>query len=61
MPDIKFDRGVIITRAMMLCPPLMVGGALGFSSVSPGEPALTIAGGVAGAMLGFLIITNKGT
>ena len=61
MPDIKFDRGVIITRAMMLCPPLMVGGALGFSSVSPGEPALAIAGGIAGAMLGFLIITNKGT
>ncbi|HIF45908.1 MAG TPA: hypothetical protein EYQ73_03815 [Candidatus Poseidoniales archaeon] len=61
MPDIKFDRGVIITRAMMLCPPLMVGGALGFSSVAPGETALAIAGGVAGAMLGFLIITNKGT
>ena len=61
IPPIVMDRGLLITRSMMLCPPLMVGGALGFSSIAPGQPILAVVGGLAGAMLGILVITNKGS
>ncbi len=60
IPEVIFDRSVIITRSMMLCPPLMAAGAMGFYSVSPGQPALVLIGAVAGAILGILVVTNKG-
>jgi len=61
VPPIVMDRGIMITRSMMLCPPLMVGGAIGFSSIAPGQPLLALAGGLAGIMLGLLVITNRGS
>ena len=60
VPEVNIDRSVIITRIMMLCPPLMVGGSIGFYSVAPGQPILTILGAIAGAILGMMIVTNKG-
>ena len=60
VPEVIIDRSVVITRVMMLCPPLMVGGSVGFYSVSPGQPILIILGAVAGAILGFMIVTNQG-
>ena len=60
VPEVKIERSVIITRIMMLCPPLMVSGSIGFHSVSPGQPLLTILGAIAGAILGMMIVTNKG-
>ena len=61
VPPSIMDRGIMITRSMMLCPPLMVGGAIGFSSIAPGQPLLAVVGGLAGIMLGLLIITNRGS
>lgn len=55
------DRGVFITRSMMICPPLMVLGAIGFSSIANGDYILAVAGAIAGLMLGILVITNKGS
>ena len=60
VPEVVIDRSVIITRMMMLCPPLMVAGSIAFYSVSPEQPSLTILGALAGAILGMMIITNKG-
>ena len=45
---------------MMLCPPLMVAGSVGFYSVAPGQPFLMVIGAVAGAILGLMIVTNNG-
>ena len=42
VPEVIIDRSVIITRMMMLCPPLMVAGSIAFYSVSPDQPFLTI-------------------
>jgi hypothetical protein len=55
------DRGVIITRTMMICPPLMALGAIGFSSIGNGDYILAVAGAIAGLLLGILVITNKGS
>jgi len=55
------DRGVLITRTMMICPPLMVLGAIGFSSISDGDSILAVAGAIAGLLLGIMVITNKGS
>ena len=60
IPEIIFDRSLIVTRCMMLCPPLMAAGAMGFYSVSPDEPTFALIGAIAGAILGMLVITNKG-
>ena len=60
VPEVIIDRSTIITRVMMLCPPLMVGGSLGFYSVSPGQPLLPFLGAIAGAILGMMIVTNQG-
>ena len=60
VPEVIFDRSVIITRSMMLCPPLMVAGSVGFSSVAPSQPFLLVIGAVAGAILGLMIVTNNG-
>ena len=55
------DRGIVITRSMMICPPLMVLGAIGFSSISNGDSILAAVGAIAGLLLGVLVITNKGS
>lgn len=60
VPESKIDRSTIITRVMMLCPPLMVAGSMGFYSVAPGQPLLVLIGATAGAVLGMLIVTNQG-
>jgi len=60
IPEVIIDRSVIITRMTMLCPPLMVAGSIAFYSVSPDQPFLTILGALAGAILGMMIVTNKG-
>jgi hypothetical protein len=60
VPEAKIDRSTIITRVMMLCPPLMVAGSMGFYSVAPGQPLLVLIGATAGAVLGMLIVTNQG-
>ena len=60
MPERILDRSTIITRVMMLCPPLMAAGAMGFYSVSPEQPTLLFVGAAAGAILGMLVVTNKG-
>jgi hypothetical protein len=60
VPDVKIDSSTIITRVMMLCPPLMVAGSMGFYSVAPGQPLLVLIGATAGAVLGMLIVTNQG-
>ena len=60
VPEVIVDKSVIITRVMMLCPPLMVAGAIAFYSVAPQQPILTILGSIAGAILGMMVVTNKG-
>jgi len=60
MPERILDRSTIVTRVMMLCPPLMAAGAMGFYSVSPEQPTLLFVGAAAGAILGMLVVTNKG-
>ena len=55
------DRSIFITRSMMICPPLMVLGAIGFSSISSGDSILAVVGAIAGLLLGVLVITNKGS
>jgi len=60
VPERILDRSTIITRVMMLCPPLMAAGSMGFYSVSPDQPTLLFVGAVAGAILGILVVTNKG-
>lgn len=60
IPEVIVDRSVIITRVMMLCPPLMVTGSIAFYSVAPEQPVLTVLGAVAGAILGMMVVTNKG-
>jgi len=55
------DRGIFITRSMMICPPLMVLGAIGFSSISNGDSILAGIGAIAGLLLGVMVITNKGS
>jgi hypothetical protein len=55
------DRGIFITRSMMICPPLMVLGAIGFSSIANGDSILAVVGAIAGLLLGVLVITNKGS
>ena len=60
MPERILDRSTIVTRVMMLCPPLMAAGAMGFYSVSPEQPTLIFVGAAAGAILGMLVVTNKG-
>lgn len=60
VPEVIIDNSVIITRSMMLCPPLMVAGSMGFYSVAPGQHLLMALGAIAGAILGMLIVTNKG-
>jgi len=45
---------------MMLCPPLTVAGSVAFYSLAPEQIILTILGGIAGAILGMMIVTNKG-
>ena len=59
-PEQIIDRSVIITRMMMLCPPLTVAGSVAFYSLAPEQIVLTILGGVAGAILGMMIVTNQG-
>ena len=59
VPEVIIDKSVIITRVMMLCPPLMVAGSVAFYSVAPNQPILTILGAVAGAILGMMVVTNK--
>ena len=44
----------------MLCPPLMVAGSVAFYSLAPEQPVLVILGGLAGAILGMMVVTNKG-
>ena len=56
VPEVKIDRSTIITRVMMLCPPLMVAGSMGFYSVNPDQPILAFIGATAGAVLGMLIV-----
>ena len=58
--EVKIDRSTIITRVMMLCPPLMVAGSMGFYSVNPDQPILAFIGATAGAVLGMLVVTNQG-
>jgi hypothetical protein len=60
VPEVNIDRSAIITRVMMLCPPLMVAGSMGFYSVNPDQPILAFIGATAGAVLGMLIVTNQG-
>lgn len=60
VPEVIIDRSVMITRMMMLCPPLMVAGCVAFYSVAPDQIILTLMGGIAGAILGIMIVTNKG-
>ncbi|MBT4982175.1 MAG: hypothetical protein HOM47_04915 [Euryarchaeota archaeon] len=60
VPKVVLDRSVIITRSMMLCPPLMAAGAMGLYSVAPEQPMLAFVGAVAGLVLGMLVVTNKG-
>jgi len=60
VPEVIIDRSVIITRMMMLCPPLMVAGSVAFYSVAPEQLILTALGAIAGAILGMMIVTNKG-
>lgn len=60
VPEVIIDRSVIITRVMMLCPPLMVAGSVAFYSLAPEQPILVILGGLAGAILGMMVVTNKG-
>ena len=43
----------------MLCPPLTVAGSVVFYSLAPEQIILTILGGIAGAILGMMIVTNK--
>lgn len=59
-PEQIIDRSVIITRMMMLCPPLAVAGSVAFYSLAPEQIILTILGGFAGAVLGMMVVTNKG-
>lgn len=60
IPKVSLDRSVIVTRAMMLCPPLMAAGAMGLYSVAPEQPMLAFVGAVAGLVLGLLVVTNRG-
>ncbi len=60
VPKVVLDRSVIITRSMMLCPPLMAAGAMGLYSVAPEQPMLAFVGAIAGLVLGMLVVTNKG-
>ena len=60
MTENSIDSAVIVTRTMMIGPPLIVGGSIAFSSITPGNIPLIIAGGIAGLMLAVLITTNKG-
>tara|TARA_B100000614_G_scaffold256914_1_gene276313 strand:+ start:551 stop:1240 length:690 start_codon:yes stop_codon:yes gene_type:complete len=60
IPEVIIDRSIIITRMMMLCPPLMVAGSVAFYSLAPEQLILTVLGGLSGAILGMMIVTNKG-
>ena len=59
-PEQIIDKSVIITRMMMLCPPLTVAGSVAFYSLAPEQIILTFLGGIAGAILGMMVVTNKG-
>ncbi len=60
MQPLLMDRATIVTRSMMMVPPLMVMGIMAFDSFAPGNLAARISGGIAGMFLGIMIITNRG-
>ncbi|MGY8670035.1 MAG: hypothetical protein ACKVJ7_03185 [Candidatus Poseidoniales archaeon] len=60
MQPLIMDRATIITRSMMMIPPLMLMGIMAFDSFSPGNLVARISGGIAGMFLGIMIITNRG-
>ncbi len=60
MQPLIMDSATIITRSMMMIPPLMVMGIMAFDSFAPGNLIARISGGIAGVFLGMMIITNRG-
>ena len=60
MQPLIMDSATIITRSMMMIPPLMVMGVMAFDSFAPGNLIARIGGGIAGMFLGMMIITNRG-
>ncbi len=60
MQPLIMDRATVITRSMMMIPPLMVMGIMAFDSFSPGNFVARIGGGIAGVFIGIMIITNRG-
>jgi hypothetical protein len=60
MQPLIMDSATLITRSMMMIPPLMVMGIMAFDSFAPGNLIARISGGIAGMFLGMMIITNRG-
>ena len=57
---INIDRATLITRSMMIFPPLMLLGMMAVDSLSPGSTIARIGGCIAGLFLGIMIVTNRG-
>jgi len=58
-PIIEIDRNSIITKILMICPPLILLGTIGFSEMIPNLLISTILGFFVGGFLGGLIATNR--
>ena len=58
-PKVEFDKNAVITKSMMICPPLMLIGAIGLQDLISNLIISSILGSFIGAFLGVLIITNR--
>ena len=58
-PIIEIDRNSIVTKILMICPPLILLGTIGFSEMIPNLLISTILGFFVGGFLGGLIATNR--
>ncbi len=58
-PIIEVDRNSIITKILMICPPLILLGTIGFNEMIPNLLISTVLGFFVGGFLGGLIATNR--
>ena len=58
-PIIEVDRNSIITKILMICPPLILLGTIGFNEMIPNLLLSTVLGFFVGGFLGGLIATNR--
>ena len=58
-PKQEIDRNSLITKFVMICPPLILLASIGFNEMTSNLPISTLLGFIVGGFLGGLIATNR--